>query len=59
MIFKAKQKAWVDAAAAAGFPAGSVVGYTEIDSICESMGESPVRGGSLTKRLSALVAASS
>ena len=38
MIFKAKQKAWVDAAAAAGFPAGSVVGYTEIDSICESMG---------------------
>ena len=38
MMFKPKQKAWVDAAAAAGFPAGSVVGYPEIDSICESMG---------------------
>jgi hypothetical protein len=38
MIFKPKQKAWVEAAAAMGFPAGSVVGYPEIDSICESMG---------------------
>ena len=38
MIFKPKQKAWVDAAAAMGFPAGSVVGYPEIDSVCESMG---------------------
>ena len=38
MMFKPKQKAWVDAAAAMGFPAGSVVGYPEIDSVCESMG---------------------
>ena len=38
MIFKPKQKAWVEGAAAAGFPAGTVVGYAEIDSICESMG---------------------
>ena len=38
MIFKPKQKAWVDAAATLGFPAGTVVGYPEIDSICESMG---------------------
>ena len=38
MIFKPKQKAWVEAAAAMGFPAGSVVGYPEIDSICASIG---------------------
>ena len=38
MIFKEKQRAWVDAAAALGHPAGSVVGYPEIDAICESMG---------------------
>ena len=38
MIFKPKQKAWVEAAAAAGHPAGSVVGYPEIDAVCESMG---------------------
>jgi len=38
MIFKPKQKAWVEAAATAGFPAGSVVGYPEIDNICASMG---------------------
>jgi hypothetical protein len=38
MIFKPKQRAWVDGAAAAGFPAGTVIGYAEIDSICESMG---------------------
>ena len=38
MIFKEKQRAWVDAAAALGHPAGSVVGYPEIDDICESMG---------------------
>jgi len=38
MIFKPKQKAWVDAAAAMGFPQGSVVGYPEIDSVCDSMG---------------------
>jgi MoxR-like ATPase len=38
MIFKPKQKAWVEAAIAAGFPAGSVVGYTEIDAVCAAMG---------------------
>ena len=38
MIFKPKQKAWVEAAVAAGFPAGSVVGYTEIDAVCATMG---------------------
>jgi MoxR-like ATPase len=38
MIFKPKQKAWIDAAAAMGFPQGSVVGYPEIDSVCDSMG---------------------
>lgn len=38
MMFKPKQKAWIDAAAAMGFPEGSVVGYPEIDSVCESMG---------------------
>jgi MoxR-like ATPase len=38
MIFKPKQKAWVDAAAVAGYPAGTVVGYPEIDHICDSMG---------------------
>jgi len=38
MIFKPKQRAWVEAAAAAGFPAGAVVGYPEIDAICASMG---------------------
>ncbi len=38
MIFKPKQKAWVEAAAAAGFPAGSIVGYPEIDAVCASMG---------------------
>jgi MoxR-like ATPase len=38
MIFKPKQKAWIDAAAAAGFPAGTVVGYPEIDAVCDTMG---------------------
>ena len=38
MIFKEKQRAWIEAAAALGHPAGSVVGYPEIDAICESMG---------------------
>ena len=38
MIFKEKQRAWVEAATALGHPAGSVVGYPEIDAICESMG---------------------
>ena len=38
MNLKPKQKAWVDAATAAGYPAGSVVGYPEIDAICASMG---------------------
>ena len=38
MIFKPKQKAWVDAAAAAGHPAGAIVGYPEIDAVCETMG---------------------
>ena len=38
MNFKPKQKAWVDAAAAAGYPAGAIVGYPEIDAVCESMG---------------------
>ena len=38
MTFKPKQKAWVEAAAAAGFPAGSVVGYPEIDTVCAAMG---------------------
>ena len=38
MMFKPKQKAWVDAAAAMGFPQGSVVGYPEIDSVCDSLG---------------------
>ena len=38
MMFKPKQKAWVDAAAAAGHPAGSIVGYPEIDAVCEAMG---------------------
>jgi MoxR-like ATPase len=38
MIFKPNQRAWVEAAAAAGFPAGSVVGYPEIDAVCVSMG---------------------
>ena len=38
MNFKPKQKAWVDAANAAGFPAGSIVGYPEIDIVCEAMG---------------------
>ena len=38
MILKPKQEAWVRAAELAGFPAGSIVGYPEIDAICESMG---------------------
>jgi len=38
LLLKPKQKAWVDAATAAGFPAGSIVGYPDIDAICESMG---------------------
>ena len=38
MNFKPKQKAWVDAATAAGYPAGAIVGYPEIDAVCESMG---------------------
>jgi MoxR-like ATPase len=38
MIFKPKQKAWVEAASAAGFPAGAVVGYPEIDAVCAAMG---------------------
>ncbi len=38
MIFKPKQKAWVEAAAAAGYPAGSIVGYPEIDAVCAAMG---------------------
>ena len=38
MIFKPKQKAWVEAAAAAGYSAGSVIGYPEIDAVCASMG---------------------
>ena len=37
-IFKPKQLAWLQAAANLGFPAGSVVGYAEIDSNCESLG---------------------
>ena len=38
MIFKPKQRAWVEAASAAGFPAGAVVGYPEIDAVCAAMG---------------------
>ncbi len=38
MILKPKQEAWVRAAELAGFPAGSIVGYPDIDAICESMG---------------------
>ena len=38
MNLKPKQMAWVEAAAAAGYPAGSVIGYPEIDAICASMG---------------------
>lgn len=38
MILKPKQEAWVRAAEAAGYPAGSIVGYPDIDAICESMG---------------------
>jgi hypothetical protein len=38
MQFKPKQRAWVDAAAVAGYPAGTVVGYPEIDHVCHSMG---------------------
>tara|TARA_R110000824_G_scaffold49838_39_gene139784 strand:+ start:3725 stop:4996 length:1272 start_codon:yes stop_codon:yes gene_type:complete len=36
--FKPKQAAWLQAATDAGFPAGSIVGYAEIDAICDSMG---------------------
>ena len=36
--FKPKQLAWLAAAETAGFPAGSVVGYPEIDAVCESLG---------------------
>ena len=38
MILKPKQEAWVRAAELAGFPTGSIVGYPDIDAICESMG---------------------
>ena len=38
MTFKPKQRAWIEAAAAAGYPAGSIVGYPEIDAVCESLG---------------------
>tara|TARA_R110002020_G_scaffold286089_1_gene501627 strand:- start:105 stop:1370 length:1266 start_codon:yes stop_codon:yes gene_type:complete len=38
LILKPKQEAWVRAAEAAGYPAGSIVGYAEIDSVCESLG---------------------
>ena len=38
MIFKPNQKAWVEAAAALGYPAGAIVGYPEIDTVCASIG---------------------